>query len=210
MKNLFKKKVINLLVKIYQLGSFYHRERQMLLMRRNCNINLNSFLLDNADIQNHSGDSSKIIIGSNSYISGKLIVYPYGGFIKIGDFCSLSENSRIVSGKKIVIGNRVMIAHNVNILDNISHPIDAIERHQDFIEHYTKGMQFHDLKSREIIIEDDVWIGFNSTIMKGVTIGRGAIIGANSIVTHDVEAWTVNVGYPLKVIRKLESVDLKI
>jgi acetyltransferase-like isoleucine patch superfamily enzyme len=86
-------------------------------------------------------------------------------------------------------------------------PIDAVKRHEVFVEHFTIGMQFHDLKSREITIEDDVWIGFNSTIMKGVKIGRGAIIGANSIVTHNFETWTVNAGNPFKMIRKLKSVD---
>ena len=61
-----------------------------------------------------------------------------------------------------------------------------------------------EIDNKEIIIEDDVWIGFNSIILKGVKIGRGAIIGAGSIVTKDVEPWTLNVGNPIKAIKKLQ------
>lgn len=96
-----------------------------------------------------------------------------------------------------------MIAHNVNIFDNNSHPKDAHLRHEDFMLNFSNGMQQYDLQSKEIIIEDDVWIGFNVTILKGVRIGRGAIIGAGAIVTKDIEAWTVNVGNPLRCVEKL-------
>jgi acetyltransferase-like isoleucine patch superfamily enzyme len=131
------------------------------------------------------------------------VVYPFGGQIIIGDYSSLGDNSRIVSGQKITIGSRVMIAHNVNIFDNNSHPKDASLRHKDFIANYSSGMKEYDLQSKEIVIEDDVWIGFNTTILKGVRIGRGAIIGAGALVTSDVEGWSVNIGNPLRCIEKL-------
>jgi acetyltransferase-like isoleucine patch superfamily enzyme len=53
----------------------------------------------------------------------------------------------------------------------------------------------------EIIIGNDVWIGFNSTILKGVTIGDGAIIGANTVVTKDVPPFAVAVGNPPRIIK---------
>lgn len=162
-----------------------------------------------SQINNLSTDISKILIGHNCHISGLLMVYGYGGSIKIGDNCSLSPYSRIISAKKIEIGNRVLIAHNVNIIDNISHPIDAGLRHEDFINSYLTGMKEYDIKSEEIIIEDDVWIGFNSAIMRGVKIGKGAIIGSGSVVTKDVKAWTVNVGNPLRCIRELRPVQVE-
>ncbi len=158
-----------------------------------------------ADLQNLSKNKSAISIGKQSNIEGLILVYPYGGKIQIGDFCSLSLNSRLISTENITIGNRVLIAHNVNIIDNNSHPIDAELRHQDFIESYSVGMQPHDLNAAPIKIEDDVWIGHNTTILKGVTIGRGAVIGASSVVTKDVAPWTVNVGNPLRVIKYLKE-----
>ena len=77
-----------------------------------------------------------------------------------------------------------------------------------FMKIIITDMQKHDLNAQEIVIEDDVWIGFNSSILKGVKIGKGAIIGSNSVVTKDVESWTVNVGNPLRCIKKLTPVNI--
>ena len=158
-----------------------------------------------ANLQNLSNDLSSISIGKESNIEGLILVHPFGGNIKIGEYCSLSIGSRIISTEKIIIGNRVLIAHNVNIIDNNSHPIDADMRHLDYKESFSIGMQKHDLNGAPIIIEDDVWIGHNTTILKGVTIGKGAIIGACSVVTKNIAPWTVNVGNPLRVIKNLEK-----
>lgn len=95
-----------------------------------------------------------------------------------------------------------MIAHNVNIIDNNSHPKDAKLRHQDYINNYDNGDSVFDLSVDNIEIGDDVWIGFNSVILKGVSIGNGAIIGAGSVVVKDVDPWTINVGNPLRCIGK--------
>lgn len=208
MLTFFKKIYHKVSYRIFMSGQNEYYQRTLERYKKTAQIDQSSILYQTSEIRNLSGDPSKIKIGKNSHISGLVITYPYAGEISIGDYCSLSENSRIVSGKRITIGNRVMIAHNVNILDNNSHPIDAKERHKDFKEHYTVGMQKHKLKASEIIIEDDVWIGFNSTILKGVKIGRGAIIGAGSFVTKDIEPWTINTGHPAKCIKKVNETDI--
>jgi acetyltransferase-like isoleucine patch superfamily enzyme len=151
---------------------------------------------------NLANDKSRIKIGSKCHIWGTLTIFPKNGYIEFGSHCSLGSGSNIVSSSKVKIGCRVMIAHNVSIYDNNSHPIDANIRHQDFIENFSIGMQEHDLRAKHVLIEDDVWIGFNSIILKGVRIGQGAIIGAGSIVTKDVDPWTINVGNPLRVVKR--------
>jgi maltose O-acetyltransferase len=55
-----------------------------------------------------------------------------------------------------------------------------------------------------VVIEDDVWIGFNSSIMKGVTIGRGAIVGASSVITKDVSPYSIVVGNPQRQVGNSE------
>lgn len=191
--------------KIYLAGKLNYERALIKSLYTKGNIDPSVHFNISANLQNLSKNRNSITIGKQSNIEGLLLVYAYGGKIKIGDFCSLSQNSRIISTDNISIGNRVLIAHNVNIIDNNSHPIDAALRHQDFLESFSIGMQPHDLNAAPIIIEDDVWIGHNTTILKGVTIGKGAIIGSNSVVTKDIEPFSVYVGNPIRLIKKLEN-----
>jgi maltose O-acetyltransferase len=103
----------------------------------------------------------------------------------------------------VKIGNRVLISHGVNIHDNNSHSLSAARRAEHFQQIlFGRGHPsvLDDVPAAPIVIEDDVWVGFNSTILKGVTIGRGAVIGAATVVTKDVEPYAIVVGNPARVI----------
>lgn len=155
-----------------------------------------------AQITNNRGDKKYIRIGNNSWISGQIMTLKHGGEIVIGENCFIGDFSKIWSSVKVTIGNNVLISHNVNIHDNISHPLDSKERHNDFLHVRSIGLQNEmNIGEAEIIIGNDVWIGFNSTILKGVTIGDGAIIGANTVVTKDVPPFAVAVGNPPRIIK---------
>ncbi len=208
MVNYLKKKYYQLATRLYSVGKQQFETAVAQMMFQRGRVAAGTVFHSGGEINNLSGNQDNITIGSHCQIAGLLMVYAYGGQIKLGDYCSLSPGSRIISTEKIEIGNRVLIAHNVNIIDNISHPIDAGLRHEDYKNSYTTGMQQYDLKSQPIFIGDDVWIGFNVTILKGVTIGKGAVIGSNSVVTKDVPAWTVNVGNPLRCIREIAPVEV--
>jgi acetyltransferase-like isoleucine patch superfamily enzyme len=149
-------------------------------------------------------DSSAIAIGAHTHIKGELLTFGHGGRITIGDYCYVGEHTHIWSARDISIGNRVMIAHNVNIFDNSTHPIGASERHQQFKNIIASGHPCNiDLSEQSVRIEDDVWIGCMSIILKGVSIGRGAIIGAGSIVTKNVPPYTIVAGNPASIIREI-------
>lgn len=144
-----------------------------------------------AIIQNLRKEREAISIGENTHIQGRLRVRKHGGHISIGDWCYVGEHSEIWSSARIEIGNRVLISHNVNIHDSNAHPVDPVERHQHFREIMLKGHPasldgLYEIDSSPIIIEDDVWINFGVSILKGVRIGHGSIIAAGSIVTKDV------------------------
>jgi len=187
--------------KIYLTGKYYNLELKKEPIYQAI-IGEKSVIEDDAHIQNSVGDYSKISIGKHCHIRGHLLIMKHGGEIVIGDYCFVGPQSKIWSSASIKIGNRVLISHNVNIHDNISHPLNSNERHNDFIHIRTKGFQGDlELPEKEIVIEDDVWIGFNSTILKGVTIGRGAIIGANTVVTKDVPAYAVVAGNPPRIVK---------
>jgi len=153
-------------------------------------------------IYNETGDNTKIQIGENCLVRGSLLVYNHGGNITIGDDCFIGEDTRIWSASKISIGSRVLISHNVNVHDNNSHPLSSNERHVDFREIFKSGLREKaNYNEKPIVIEDDVWIGFNSTIMKGVRIGRGAIIGACTLITEDVAPFSIMAGNPPRLIK---------
>ncbi|KAG1709247.1 hypothetical protein DVH05_019891 [Phytophthora capsici] len=96
-----------------------------------------------------------------------------------------------LDGCPITIGDRVMLAPNVQLY-TASHPLDPEER--------SSGLEI----GKPITIEDDVWIGGNTTVVPGVTIGRGAVIGAGSVVTKNVPPMCVYAGNPAKFIKKIE------
>ncbi len=141
-----------------------------------------------AEVTNIRGDRQAIRIGERSVVAGQLQTFGHGGDIEIGGWCYVGPGSRIWSSASIRIGHRVLIAHNVNIHDTNSHPRDAAERHAHFLAIMEQGhpRRLDSIIAAPVEIGDDVWIGFNAIVLKGVTIGRGSIIGAGSIVTEDV------------------------
>ena len=158
-----------------------------------------------AFVYNLIGDKTRINIGTATHIKGELLVFKSGGSISIGHNCFVGNGSKIWSGDAIKIGNNVLVSHNVNIIDTNSHEINAIERAKTYRNLNIVGhsSQKGSIKTSPILIEDYVWISFNATILKGVTIGKGAIVAAGSVVTKNVEPYTIVAGNPAVVIKHL-------
>jgi len=168
-------------------------------------IDRSSVIADDSVITNGTGDRTRIQIGKNSLINGWLLIYNHGGKIKIGDDCFIGPDTKIWSACSVEIGNKVLISHNVNIHDNNSHPLNSKERHDDFKYIFKNGLNIEaNYSERPVIIEDDVWIGFNAIVLKGIRIGRGAIIGAGVIVTKDIPPFAVVVGNPARIIKYVD------
>ncbi len=150
-----------------------------------------------------------ISIGRGSHIRGSLEVQRTGGRIEIGNDCYVGNNSRIwaAGGGGVFVGDRVLIAHNVNIFDNDTHPTNAVERRRDAELIFASGTRedFSSLVVRAVRVGDDAWIGCNACVMKGVTIGNGAIVAAGSVVTKDVPDYCVVAGNPAKVVKELKE-----
>jgi acetyltransferase-like isoleucine patch superfamily enzyme len=153
-------------------------------------------------IDNYQQNPSAIIIGTGSQILGQLLVLGHGGIIRIGEYCYIGEHSRIWSADSITIGDRVLVSHNVNIHDHNAHSLSALRRSLHVAQIFQSGhpKTLEDVSSAPIVIEDDAWIGFGSTILKGVTIGKGAIVGAATVVTKDVPAYAIVVGNPARIV----------
>lgn len=151
---------------------------------------------------------SSVQIGSNCYIQANLICSKNGSIL-IGNYCSIRHKTLIESENLVSIGNYVIISNNVIISDNNSHPTSYLKR-REMLEsgEYGELWDWSNSKSQKIIIEDDVWIGRNVFILKGVTIGKGSIVASASVVTKDIPPYSLCYGNPCKIkVGKYENQD---
>jgi acetyltransferase-like isoleucine patch superfamily enzyme len=140
-------------------------------------------------------------IGENSQIIGSLIFERDSSKISIGNRSFISAT--LISSQEIKVGNDVLISWGTVIVDHNSHSISFTERKNDVIQWRNGHKDWSNVKISPVSISNKVWIGFNSIILKGVNIGEGAVIGAGSVVTKDVPAWTIVAGNPAQVIREI-------
>ena len=162
-----------------------------------------------AAIENKQGDPKDINIGAHTHVRGQLLTFWNGGQIHIGQWCYIGEGTRIWSQASVSIGDYVLIAHLVDIHDTNSHPVDWQERRLD-TEMILSGQGYRtptETISAPVVIEDDAWIGFKAIILKGVRIGRGAIVAAGTVVTKDVAPWSVVAGNPARLIDELQPIE---
>lgn len=142
-----------------------------------------------------------VIIDGKARIHG-VIQTCKDGKVFLGNYTQLGPNSKIYSLSSVIIGDFSAIASNVTICDNNNHPINPTDR---MILRQTPEGSFErswiHSDSKEILIGRNVWIGENSRICKGVTIGDNSIVAANSVVTKDVPANSIAAGNPAKIVK---------
>lgn len=149
---------------------------------------------------------TQIIIGNNCDLSDCRLYAIGDGKILIGNFTTIRYNSKISAVCEIKIGDYVIISNNVRIYDHNSHPTDPQVR----IE-MCKGGFYGDAWSatkasnKPVTVEDNVWVGEYSTILKGVHIGKGSIVASNSVVVKDVPPYSIVAGNPAKIVKYIEE-----
>lgn len=143
---------------------------------------------------------SRMILGQDSYVGRYVEICP-SGTIRIGDDTSVQDRCILLGD--VDLGRYCRIAPNVMISSG-RHYFDLLPAHliRDQDEYAAKSPELAARHSRPVTIEDDCWIGVNSVIMPGVTVGKGAIVGAASVVVRDVEPYTVVAGAPARVVKK--------
>ncbi|MEP0870510.1 acyltransferase [Trichocoleus desertorum AS-A10] len=143
----------------------------------------------------------QLTVGDQSQVLAAVIFDRENASITIGHRSFV--NGVLISAESIDIGNDVLVSWNVTVVDHDSHAIAFSQRSQDAVNWLTFQKDWAPVKIAPVKICDKAWIGFNSIILKGITIGEGAIIGAGSVVTKDVRAWTIVAGNPARVIREI-------
>ncbi len=138
----------------------------------------------------------------------------FGNDVLIGILCWIATNTSLKKIPKLVIGNRVHIgayamiiaADEIEIGNNIvmSERVTILDHVHDYTDINKAVIDQPIAKKGKIVIEDDSFIGINAVIMGNVHIGKHAVIGANSVVTHDVPSYSVVAGSPAKIIKRYD------
>lgn len=134
---------------------------------------------------------NRVVIGEQCLISARTsFIVTATGSITIGNRVYVGNGCILASDTGITIGDNTMLAEYVSIID-ADHSIQ------------NNGVPIRDqeLKPAPVKIGSDVWIGRACAILKGISIGEGAVIGANSVVTHDIPPYVVACGSPARIIR---------
>ncbi|MBI5321105.1 acyltransferase [Bradyrhizobium sp.] len=147
---------------------------------------------------------NRLSIGQDSIIQANIRFEDRGGEIRIGDRTYIGK-SDLVCYRSIVIGDDVIMSWGITITDHDSHSLDWALRKNDVLDWGKGRKDWSHVATAPVVIGDKAWIGFNVSILKGVTIGEGAVVGACTVVTRDVPPDSVVVGNPARVVRKPES-----
>lgn len=189
---------------------FKYQTRQLIdKFQKNAHIGCNFEIERGAIIRNESGERSRIKIGDNCKVFGQLVCKA-NGQIDIGDYTTIQDTVTIRCLTSIKIGSFTGIAEGALITDNNTHATST----EEWIAHRIRvapggpgypglGNGWEKSESAPVVIGNAVWIGGNSTILKGVTIGDGSIIARGAVVTKDVESFTVVAGNPAKMVKRL-------
>lgn len=138
-------------------------------------------------------DNHGITIGDNAVIGRNSIISCKGGDIRIGDFSNIGPNNSLFSESRLIIGQYVFTAGHTYMVAGGNHGFEDREMPIYFQPSVSRG---------GIIIEDDIWIGATVTIIDGVTIGKGSVIGAASLVNQSIPPMSIAVGVPARVVKK--------
>ncbi|MEY2541182.1 MAG: hypothetical protein QOI22_784 [Verrucomicrobiota bacterium] len=167
------------------------------------------FYCESAQIFRHlrSKQSDAVVIGKHvSCYAGCSFAIGEKGHCTIGDF-TLVNGALIMAEDKIDIGSHCLISWNVGIADSDFHPLAPAQR---LIDAQALAPFFKDrpprpeLKTAPVIIQDNVWIGMNATILKGVTIGENSVVAAGAVVTKSVPPNTVVAGNPAIAVKQFQ------
>ena len=178
----------------WSLRQFYESLRYSFIGEMAKQVKLNHFRRrwrkrnkDNQTVPNIIFDPELVHVGRGTYGDLNVISYGSSDAIYIGSYCS--------------------IASDVHFIVNAGHRMDIFSTYP-FKVKILKTAKSEAISNGDIVIKDDVWIGYGATILSGVCIGQGAVVGAGAVVTRDVPAYCIVAGVPARVVRSRFSPEV--
>jgi len=185
---------------LYRRLKFWAKDRMNKRKVRSCG--RNSVVLGSVDAR---GARCEITIGAECTLQGLLVTETDKSEIRIGNNVFIGSNTIIDCATRVQIDDDALVSYDCLLMDSNNHSNDASVRKNDLPDvKYGRAYNWDAIPSRPIRICRGAWIGARSIILKGVTVGEGAIVGAGSVVTKDVEPFTMVGGNPARVLRRLE------
>ena len=160
-----------------------------------------AYIYHNIKIKNAFG-RDKVVFGDYNNVSVSVYLTENGSMYT-GDYVYANSNCKFHISNRLSIGNYCMFGPNVTIWDSGNHALDPKLRMQDALAMPKGSLNAFDVGGGDIVIEDNVWIGMESLILGGVTIGTNSVVAARSVVTKDVPENCMVAGNPAKVIKKI-------
>ena len=151
-----------------------------------------------------------LVIGSDSSIEASLAFEKSDAQISIGSRTHVGGGTILAAARNIEIGDDVLVAFDALITDHNSHSLCFAERSSDVREWIRGRKDWSHVPVAPVRIGNKAWIGARAIILKGVTIGEGAVVGAGSVVTRDVPDWTIVAGNPARIIRPLTAEERRV
>ncbi|UCD55157.1 MAG: acyltransferase [Candidatus Omnitrophota bacterium] len=147
----------------------------------------------------------QLVIGDYAILRYSKLFFFGEGRLTIGNYCYLGDFTQIDAAEEVTIGNYCMLSNRIMIQDHTSHPLSPKKRRKQLIGLQKTPTDVYDTVIKKVTIEDDVWIGMDALILKGVTVGRGSIIAARAVVTRDVPPYSVACGNPARVVKTIKG-----
>lgn len=149
------------------------------------------------------GANSRIEVGAGCLISGHLVTETPNSIVRIADNVLVGNDSLLAAAQSIIVEQDVLISYRCIITDADNHSLRYSERKNDLQDWIHNRHDWSRVKIAPVRICKGAWIGAASIIMKGVTVGEGAVVGMGSVVTKDVAPYTIVAGNPARVVKEL-------
>ena len=149
------------------------------------------------------GSNSRIRVGRDSIMDGRLVTEAPNATITIGSNTSIGGETLLAAVQSIIVEDDVLISYQCIITDSDNHSVSYSRRKHDLHEWLEGRHDWSKVSTSPVRICKGAWLGARTIVTKGVTIGEGAVCGMASVITKDVAPYTIVAGNPARVIREL-------